>query len=311
MEKIVAFLRLVRWPNMLFIVLTQYLFFYAVLNPLFLREGLSNNLDFFHLTLLVISSVFIAAAGNIINDYFDLNIDVVNKPDKVIIGKYIHRHWAISCHIMLSTVAVFIGFYLDYTAETFMLGITNMVCVTLLFIYSMVLKRKLLWGNVLVSLLTAWTVAVITFSETKALVSGFSSDNISSITRITVLYSCFAFIISLIREMIKDMEDIEGDRKYGCTTFPIVFGMPATKVFIYVWLFIIIGLLIFLLFYILVFNWWLAIVYIIIFILFPLVNIASKLKPAITPIDFHKLSTLVKVVMLTGICSMIFFWYYS
>lgn len=311
MKKIAAFFRLVRWPNLLFIALTQYLFFYALLNPLFGREDVNNNLDFFHLTLLVISSVFIAAAGNIINDYFDLNIDVVNKPDKVIIGKYIHRHWAIACHVVLSTLAVFIGFYLDYKAGTFMLGITNMICVTLLFIYSMVLKRKVLWGNVLVSLLTAWTVAVITFSETKALVAGFSSDNISSITRITVLYCCFAFIISLIREMIKDMEDMEGDRKYGCTTFPIVFGFPATKVFIYVWLLIIIGLLIFLLFYILPFMWWLAMAYIIIFILSPLANITLKLGQAANPADFHKLSSLVKVVMLTGICSMIFFWYYS
>lgn len=311
MKKIAAFFRLVRWPNLLFIALTQYLFFYAVLNPLFVREGVNNNLDFFYLSLLIFSSVFIAGAGNIINDYFDLNIDVVNKPDKVIIGKHIHRHWAISCHVVLSTTAVVIGFYLDFKAGTFLLGITNMICVTLLFIYSMVLKRKVLWGNILVSLLTAWTVAVITFSETKALLADFSSQHISTITRITILYTSFAFIISLIREMIKDAEDIEGDRKYGCTTFPIVFGIPATKVFIYVWLFIIIGLLIVLLFYVMPFGWWLGMAYILLFILLPLVNIALNLSRAATPREFHNLSSLVKIVMLTGICSMVFFWYYS
>ena len=311
MKKIAAFFTLVRWPNLLFIVLTQYLFFYAVLHPLFVKEGVHNNLNLLYLTLLVVSSVFIAGAGNIINDYFDRNIDLINKPDKVIIGKYIHRHWAISCHIFLSTVAVFIGFYLDAKAGTFLLGITNSICVTLLFIYSVVLKRKALWGNVIISLLTAWTVSVVTFSETKALISGFSEANISAITRITILYTSFAFIISLVREMVKDAEDLEGDRKYGCTTFPLLFGIPATKVFIYIWLLILIGLLINLLFYILPFGWWLGMLYIIVFVLLPLFKIALQLKNAYTPAEFHKISTLIKMVMLTGICSMMFFWYYT
>lgn len=296
---------------MLFIALTQYLFFYAILFPLLSKQGIHTTFNFLYLSLLVISSVFIAGAGNIINDYFDLNIDIINKPHKVIIGKYIHRHWAISAHIVLSIAGIIIGLYLDKKTNTFLLGFTNAVCVCALFIYSVVLKRKPLSGNILISLLTAWTVGVVTFSQTKILITQFNSENIQTLTRITILYASFAFIISFIREMVKDAEDMEGDRKYNCRTFPILFGIPATKIFIYVWVFILIALLIILIFYILPFRWWLGIIYIIIFILIPLFNIFKMIRKAHTSGDFNDASNYIKMVMFTGIYSMIFFWYYS
>lgn len=311
MKKIKAFFALVRWPNLAFIALTQYLFFYTVLYPIYERQQVTPNLNFLYLTLLVFSSVFIAAAGNIINDYFDLNIDVINKPDKVVIGKYIHRHWAISCHIVLSLAGIFTGFYLDVKADTYFIGITNLACVVLLFVYSIVLKRKPLSGNLVISLLTAWTVGVITFAESKTLLADFSEAHVITITRITILYVSFAFIISLIREMLKDMEDMEGDRRYKCRTFPILFGVPASKIFIYSWLFILIALLVILLFYILQYKWWLGILYIIVFVIAPLTSVYRIVHRAQTAQLFHEASTLIKLVMLTGICSMMFFWYYS
>ncbi|MCU7693381.1 geranylgeranylglycerol-phosphate geranylgeranyltransferase [Haoranjiania flava] len=310
MKKVKAFFALVRWPNLVFIALTQYLFFYAVLYPVYERQQVTPNLNFLYLTLLMLSSVFIAGAGNIINDYFDLNIDVINKPGKVIIGKYIHRHWAISSHIVLSILGVAIGFYLDRKADTYFIGLTNLGCAVLLFVYSIVLKRKPLSGNIVISLLTAWTVGVVTFAETKTLIAGFSEAHVATITRVTILYVSFAFIISLVREMIKDMEDMEGDRRYNCRTFPILFGIPASKIFIYIWLFILIGLLLILLFYILQFRWWLGMAYIVVFVIAPLVSAYKAVNRAGSPKDFHEASSLVKTVMLTGICSMMFFWYY-
>lgn len=311
MKKLRAFLTLVRMPNLVFIALTQYLFYYAVLRPVFVSTSVKPLFHFLSLSAMVLSSVCIAAGGNIINDYFDRNIDLINKPEKVIIDKYVHRHWAISIHVLLSLIGILIGFLLDKHQGTFLLGVSNGICVIALFFYSCCLKKKILSGNIIISLLTAWTVGVVTFSQTTHLLSSFETPSIQTITRTTILYMSFAFIISLIREVVKDAEDMHGDRKYQCHTFPITFGIPATKVFLYVWLLILMALLLILTVYIVAYKWWLGILYIIIFILFPLYKILRDLKWAGTPHDYHQLSTHIKIVMFTGIYSMIFFWYYS
>src|SRR5215207_9281456 len=100
MRLIAAFLRLIRWPNLVFIALTQLLFYYSIYQPLF------GNQDDKTLSLLVAASLFIAAAGYIINDYFDLNIDQINKPEKNVFVRAIHRRWAIIWHFMLSMAGV-------------------------------------------------------------------------------------------------------------------------------------------------------------------------------------------------------------
>jgi len=122
-----------------------------------------------------------------------------------------------------------------------------------------------------------------------------------------VLYASFAFIISLIREVIKDMEDMEGDRKYGCRTMPILWGVNASKVFVAVWIVVLIAMVAVVQFYVLPFGWWHSAVYCILFIIAPLIWIFQKLFRAQSADDFHKLSSMVKLVMLTGIMSMIFF----
>ena len=128
--------------------------------------------------------------------------------------------------------------------------------------------------------------------------------------RFTVLYAAFAFVISMIREVIKDMEDADGDRKYGCRTMPIVWGMNASKVFVAVWLIVLIGAIFILQLYFVPFGWWYSIIYCLLMIIAPLIWILFSLFKAHTPKDFHTLSTVVKLVMLTGICSMIFFSFY-
>jgi 4-hydroxybenzoate polyprenyltransferase len=141
----------------------------------------------------------------------------------------------------------------------------------------------------------------------------FKSQNLNTpkIARFTILYSGFAFVISLIREAIKDMEDIEGDRKYGCRTMPIVWGLNASKIYTAVWLIILIISLLVLQVYVLQFHWWLSALYCLIFILIPLAQVFRKLFKAQTQQDFHSLSSMVKLAMLTGILSMIFFRFYS
>lgn len=311
MQIIGAFFRLIRYPNLLFIAITQYLFFYAVLMPIFNKAVMEPRLDVFYVSLLVMSSVSIAAAGNIINDYFDRNIDHINKPDKVIIGRYIHRHAAISWHILLSCLGIFLGFYIDAKAGTFFLGVTNLCCVVLLFIYSILLKRKPLSGNIVIALLTAWTVVVLPFAETKTMLAECSPTLLVHVVRITLLYACFAFVISLIREVVKDMEDVDGDNRYGCRTFPIIFGLPATKVFVYVWLSILLVLLVAVLVYVAPFRWWLGMSYIFCCVFVPATKVFKRLKRARSPKSFHAVSTYIKWLMLAGILSMLFFRHYS
>lgn len=110
MQTVKAFLKLVRWANLAFIILTQCLFYYIVFGSI-TQPTAGNNFLFL---LLVIASVLIAAAGYIINDYFDLHIDVLNKPQKVVIDRKIKRRWAIVLHLVFSAIGLALSFYISY-----------------------------------------------------------------------------------------------------------------------------------------------------------------------------------------------------
>ena len=129
--------------------------------------------------------------------------------------------------------------------------------------------------------------------------------------RISFLYAGFAFVISLIREVVKDMEDIEGDKKYGCKTIPIAWGIPASKVFVAVWLVVLIGMISIVQIYVWQLGWYWSAAYSIVLIIAPLLWILRKLQQAQVPKDYHQLSTVIKLVMLAGLLSMFFFKIYS
>ena len=312
MKFIKAFVRLVRWPNLVFIGITQALFVYSIVHPIIYQAGAVPNVRGKYFVWIVISSILIAAAGYIINDYFDLNIDLVNKPDKLVVAKIISRRWVIFWHLLFSTAGVVIGFYIDWYTRIRFLGLANMGCVALLFIYSISLKKKMLVGNVVISAMTAWVILVITWCETSNLLQPALLRHFTQkITRISFLYAGFAFVISLIREVVKDMEDIEGDRRYGGRTLPIVLGINATKVFVAVWLTVLACALSAVQFYALILQWWWSATYSVLFIIVPFIFAFRWLVKAATPTDYHRLSTLVKVIMFTGILSMIFFRLYA
>ncbi len=307
MKLLPAFLKLIRWPNIIFIGLTQCLFFYCILP--FVYKGmqeisLSTNIFW----LLVTASFCIAAAGYIINDYFDINIDLVNKPSKLIIEKYIKRRWAIVLHLCLSFIGFLISCYVGYKLRNIYIPFFNLLSIAALWFYSTTFKKKLLIGNVVISLLTAWVILVITVAEYKLnRTVDVNTFVLPRLLKVSFLYAGFAFIISLIREVIKDMEDIQGDVKYGCETMPIVWGIPVSKVFAAVWLVVLAGGVAILQFYVLQLGWWLSAVYCILLIIIPLVWILQQLYRAQVASDFRKLSKAIKIVMLTGIISMIFF----
>jgi 4-hydroxybenzoate polyprenyltransferase len=320
MKLVTAFFRLIRWPNLVFIVVTQALFYYCIVLPLVNYSTNSSPLKVheLYLALLSLSSVLIAAAGYIINDYFDLNIDRVNKPDKLVVEKIIKRRWAIIWHWILSFAGICIGIFIAVRQDQWIIALANTGCTVLLWVYSTTFKKKLLIGNVIISLLTAWVILVFfvyLVSFPVAIIPGWHTAvlpfNVSRLFKLAILYAGFAFIISIVREVIKDMEDMDGDAKYGCKTMPIVWGFPAAKVFTAVWLIVLVCALIIIQFYALHLGWWWSVLYSVVTIIAPLLWVLRKLYTAQLPADYHRLSWAVKLIMLAGILSMIFFKIYS
>jgi len=305
-----AFFRLIRWPNLVFIVLTQVLFYYCILLPDFNGRYISfeNTLRPAWFYLLSLSSVLIAAAGYIINDYFDLNIDRVNKPDRLVVDKIIKRRWTILWHWILSGLGVLIGAYVSLKVHNPFVALGNFGCVILLWFYSTTFKRRLLIGNVLISLMTAWVILVLYVAEFKLAVfrDPVYHHTLARLFKFASLYGGFAFIISLIREVVKDIEDMDGDARYGCRTMPIVWGVNAAKVFAATWLVVLIGSLAVIQFYVLQNGWWIILPYCAFLIIVPLIWILRKLYKAGTQAEYHLLSGYIKAVMLAGILSMVF-----
>lgn len=309
MKTIAAFFRLIRWPNLFFIALTQSLFYFCVYLSLLPVKPASHLLFY----LLCIASLLIAAAGYIINDYFDMHIDAINKPAKVVVDKLVKRRWAIIWHLVFSFAGILISVYLSYKLNTWIIAIANLGCVVLLWFYSTSFKKKLLSGNIIIAALTAWVIVVVYFFVGAGLPgmaawlnSNFNFD-VKKFYKLTILYASFAFVVSLIREVIKDLEDMDGDAKYDCKTMPVVWGVPPSKVFVAVWLVVCIASLTVLQLYAWQLGWWMVVLYSVLLIILPLLYILKRLYPALSNADYHKLSIAIKAVMFFGILSMIFF----
>jgi 4-hydroxybenzoate polyprenyltransferase len=301
----VAFFRLIRWPNLVFIFLTQLLFYYIILLPAFDPAVYPNKLSPLLFYLLSASSIFIAAAGYIINDYFDLNIDRVNKPDRLVVDKIIRRRWTILWHWILSGIGVLLSFYVSWRLRNPIIGVANLGCVFLLWFYSTIFKRKLVIGNIIISLLTAWVILVLYVAEIRLAASAPYREIIARVFKFAIVYGGFAFILSLIREVVKDIEDMDGDAKYGCRTMPIVWGVNVAKVYAGTWLAVLTGALVILQFYVLQKAWWPLILYGVVLLDLPLVWLLRRLYEAQTKKQYHTLSNVIKGVMLAGILSML------
>lgn len=311
MKLVSAFFRLIRWPNLVFIALTQMLFYYCIIIPS-LPQGYNDwphklTQPLFY--ILLTASVLIAAAGYIINDYFDINIDQVNKPDQMVLQKIINRRWAIFLHLLITIIGLALSLYVSIKTS-FIIIIANVICALLLWVYSTTFKKKLLSGNIIISGLTAWTVMVLYFAANTVITRNPAAGmypGMQTIYKFAALYAGFAFIISLIREVVKDIEDLQGDSRYNCKTMPIVWGVPAAKVFVGVWLVVLLGALAVVLVYVLQIGWWVSSVYVLLLVVLPLLKILRQFYKAQTVAEYHRLSTLIKMVMLTGILSMLLF----
>ena len=309
MKLLIAFLRLIRYPNLIYIALTQFLLQYCVVAPVLEYNGEGPSLSWPSFFLLSLSTVLIAAAGNIINDYFDINIDIINKPEKMVLDKIINRRWAMAWHTIFNMAGVSIGFIVAWQIGHIYLGFTQVICSLILWFYSTSFKRQILIGNVLISLLTALAVVVVGFYE-KQIYESFEaimSPTGRKLIQVIGVYALFAFVISLVREIVKDLEDMIGDAKDGCRTIPIVWGVEPAKRICYMLLLALQILIVLVEIRIGFIGWWPAIIYLVLFVQAPAYYIYTLLKKAHLPEHYHRVSSLVKWLMLTGILSMIFF----
>lgn len=310
-QTIKGFFQLIRYPNLLFIALTQFLFYYRIIVPYFNnnlqpKQLLQEN-DFF---LLLIASVLIAAAGYIINDYFDIQIDNVNKPERLILGKLIKRRWAMLLHLVLSLAGLFLTAIVAMHLDNLLLLGLNFLSVLMLLLYSSTFKKKLLIGNIIISVLTAWVVGVLFITEIRLNDTVYMQLNqaaLGSLYKVTLFYAGFAFIVSLIREVVKDMEDMEGDRRFGCETMPIKWGIPSSKVFVAVWIFVLIGLLAAIAFYAMLNSWSWPFYALSFAMIIQFYFLLKKLYYAQLTADFANISKVLKLIMLAGILSMSFY----
>ena len=271
-----SFLLLTRFWNLLIIGVAQYCTAVFLFSP--------DTVFDTRLFLLTVSTVLIAAGGYVINDYYDVKIDLINKPERVVIGKSITRRYALLIHTLLSLTGVGIGFLLSWK-----IGLVNAGCAFLLWLYSNALKRLSFIGNFTVALLTGLSIFIV-----NVLYPPWSV--------LTCIYALFAFFITLVREIIKDLEDLKGDDTFGCRTLPIVYGIRKTKMVNY-FLLILFSMVVISLNQLVTplpmefFAWSLFL---------PMAAFSGWLVRADTRRDFYQLSQFCKVIMLAGILSMAF-----
>ena len=303
-----AFLKLIRYKNLLMVLLTMILTKYALLNSIFIQIP-ERDYEFI---ILTISVLFITAGGYIINDIYDIEIDKINKPNKVFINNSISKKNAWKVYLILTFIGLLLGLYLSFFQGSKTNSIYFPLIIIILFMYSKYLKKTFLLGNLAVSYCLSMVIYITYIFTSEDIIYSESLKkyvvykiNHQDILGPILIYSLFAFLTTFIREIIKDIEDINGDLKLKAKTLPIVIGRNrAAMVTIF---FVVILLIIIIIILPLFQNDMVFLSYILLFIILPLLYFLFKLLSAESKNDFSKLSSLMKVIMLFGILSMLLF----
>ncbi len=300
MLNMINFFKLIRWKNLLLIALAQVLIKYALFESL----DITLALDQLQFTLLVIATISIAAAGNIINDVYDIETDSINKPQKVIVGKYISEKRAITLFILCNIIGVGIGFYLSNSIQKSGFSVCFVIISALLYLYATHLKRTLLIGNIIVSLLVASSIIIIGIFDLVPVIDTKNQPEQLEAFKTVMVYATFAFIINLLREIVKDIEDINGDYNAGMKTFPIIIGRDrATKLVFTLSLIPLFLTTYYVIQYI--YSSQLIVIYFLVFIVGPMLYFTIKCFTAETKKEIQHLSLVLKWIMLFGVLSLL------
>jgi 4-hydroxybenzoate polyprenyltransferase len=284
------------------LALMQLIFRYGFLE----FQNIPLALTHWQFILLVLATVCIAAGGYIINNIFDIETDSQNKPENVIVGKFISETKAYNLYIGFTVIGVSIGFYLSNIINKPSFASIFIIIATTLYFYATNLKQSLLMGNFIVALLLSFSVIIIGIFDLYPITNLENQSIMGLLFRILLDYAIFAFIINFIREIVKDLQDYEGDLNQGMNTLPIAFGVIKTTKLVFGLSFIPV---------ILILNYInsnlfssglvYATLYGLVFILAPLLYFSIKIWSATSTKDFHHLSTVLKWILLFGILSIV------
>ncbi len=298
----IPFLNLIRFKNLLMIAFAQTVTKYV----LFDAFGVFTALNSIQFLSLVLATMCIAGAGYAINNLQDIQTDLVNKPNKVVVKKNISEHEALTIYFCLTISGALLGLYVSNAIGKNAFFTVFVLAASLLYMYSKTLKPKILIGNIVISFLVAFSILMIGIFD---LSPGINQQNRSfQLNMLSVLadYAIFAFIINFIREIVKDIEDINGDYKLGMKTLPIVFGQNrSAKICFSLCVIAVILIMYYITTYF--YKHTFIILYVLTLVIGPLIYCAIKLFSAQKKSDFSQTSTVLKIVMFTGICSMFLF----
>lgn len=295
---VAAFLKLIRYPNLLMIILTQALVKYAFFEPF----GIATALGDLQFWLLVTSMVALAAAGNIINDLYDEAADKINKPHKKIIGKHISEMVAFNAFLLLNIIGVGIGFYLsNYVGKSSFVALFILPS-AFLYLYASQIKGTVLVGNLVVSIMVAMIIVMVGIFDLIPAITPQNRTTQKVIFSILIDYGIFAFLLNFLREMVKDQEDITGDYNAGYRTLPVLLGRSrSNKIIFLIALLPVAGVVYYIYEYL--YHNQLATLYALLFILAPLLYFLVKLAGAKSKEDYRHLSLLLKLILAAGLLS--------
>ena len=299
-------LKLIRIQNLIIVAITQYLMRYAIIEPILKINNFELQLSNFNFFILVFSTVLLTAAGYVINDYFDTKTDSLNRPESVVVGRKIGRRTAMAMHVTFNIIGIIGGFYISYKIGLYQLGFIFFLVTGVLWYYSTSYKRQFFIGNLIVAILTGLVPLMVILFEMPVLNKEYSEiliengANFNHIFFWVAGFSFFAFITTLIREIIKDMQDFEGDSAFGRNTLPIILGIFYTKIVVSILIILTIAALAIAYFKFLTgsdLTFW----YLLIGEILPILFISYRLITAKTKKDYSLISLLLKIIMLIGI----------
>jgi len=294
------FLKLIRYPNLLMLAFMQLIFRYGFLK----LQNIPLALNDWQYGLLVLSTVLIAAGGYVINNIFDQDTDNDNKPNNVIVGKSISETNAYSIYLALNITGVSIGFYLsNVIAKPGFAALFILIAATLYF-YAINWKQMLLIGNFIVALLLSFSVIIIGIFDLFPVVNQSNQPLMANLFSILIDYAVFAFMINFIREIVKDLEDVNGDYNQGMRTLPIILGISRTAKVVSILSFIpVCAILLYINNYLMPLLF--VTIYMLLFVVGPLLYFSIKIWSASSQKEFHVLSLLLKWILLFGILSIL------
>ena len=294
---------MLRVPNLLIIAFTFLLLRYFVFIPVYSAFSVTSGMGSLQYLLMITSTILIAGAGFVSNDYFDVITDRVNKPHKQYIGIKLKAGSALTIAILLSIVASFFAIWLAVLNRSVIPAILLTMALLVTWWYAMRLKKSFVWGNMAVAFMSAGTIAMAWIIENQ--ISQTPDQPFRLITGIIAAITIIALLLNFIREIVKDIEDIEGDKLINCRSLPIVKGIPFTKSIVFFLSCFTIILLIIVQSNLLNFSRLPAVIWLLVSAEIPLIYFLFALRKAEQKPDYHKLSTLLKLIMVGGIASIV------